>query len=251
MIAIEGGVLMPESYVLVARNVRAKYAAFLESRLPVISMAAARNANLDIEMFQPGLDAGTSPPTDSLALWWGRTATTATAEELALIGRGSLVLNSAAWKAPVFLSILGWGCIDEPGLLSNGQLRKTLRRSWFQLRAERVGHWSESGWVTAQQFVGYKNDLGYFERLLALTSKEHVPPTLHFVKSLVSGLHAESASFAQQRKGLRALTGRIRGVESAAAMLPADGSLQEIQRAAGVALDSLEVALHIAQTASC
>jgi hypothetical protein len=264
MIAIEGGLLMPESYVLVARSLRAKYAEFLYTRLPVIATAAARNARLGIEMYQPSLEVAQSPPLpppqlgsisgapfDSLALWWSRNATSATRDELALIGRGAIAIRCAAWRAPVFLSILGWGYIKKEVMVGDGQLRQTVRCNWFDLRPDFVVQSSDTGWTTVPVVNVEDVERNVWQQLLQLTSKSDGPASVHFVKSLVSGLRAESASFAQQRKSLRALTGRIHGAEAAAAVLPANGSLPEIQRAAGAALEALRGALFIAGSASC
>jgi hypothetical protein len=264
MIAIEGGVYMPESYVMAARNIRAKFVEFLGARLPVITSAAARNALITIETFAPGLAVPPAPPSvlqgpvapqvgsEPLSRLWEASSSEQTKLELDHIGRGALIVRSDRWKSIVVLSRLGWAAIDDWQVVRDGRIRSAVACDWFTLQAELIEKDSESGWFT-RHVVSLVNpeEPWYSKRLVVLRNAADAPATVEFIKSLVTGVQAESASFAQQRKTLRALAARIDGADAASALLPSDGSIPEIQRAARAALAALSGALAIADTASC
>jgi len=263
MIAIEGGIYMPESYVAAARNIRAKFVEFLGARLPVITSAAARNASITIETFAPDLAVPPAPPSvlqgpvahevgsEPLSRLWEASSSAQTKLELDHIGRGALIVRSDRWKSIVVLSRLGWAPIDDWQVVRDGRIRSAVACDWFTLQAELIKKESESGWLTRHVVSLVNPQELWCKRLVVLRNAADAPATVEFIKSLVTGVQAESASFAQQRKTLRALAARIDGADAASALLPSDGSIPEIQRAARAALAALSGALAIADTASC
>ncbi|MFM7135151.1 MAG: hypothetical protein ACKO0W_12650, partial [Planctomycetota bacterium] len=241
-----------------------KFVEFLGARLPVIASAAARNASVTIEMFSPGVVVPPSPLSaphvpiapsagrEPLSSWWAANATAQTEQELDYIGRGSLlIVRSDEWNDIVFLSRLGWAASgqEETGLISEGQIRRAVVCSLFTLRTDLIR--GDSGFFMGGWVKLHDPRTGKHLPLISLRRPESSPATIEFIKSLAAGVQAESASFAQQRKTLRALTARIDGADAASSLMPSDGSLSEIQRAAAAALAALSGALAIADTASC
>lgn len=265
MTSVGAGVFVPTSYVAVARDVRRKYEDFMRIRLPVLASSAARAASLKIEMFKvdvdtppvPGVQLASEAPraaySQNLASWWNSLVTDQTRRELERLGGGSLLIQCEGMCHRILLTRSGWTTVTDGRMVAEGNLKDALAFDWFRFRPEWVTMGTEGGWTTKHvvQLKSAPEEPWFIKSVIQLEQASRFSSASRFIVSLASGIRAESASFAQARRGIRALVTRLHGADAATELSPSDGSLPEIQRAASAALTALSGVLSMADDAAC